>query len=101
VVLSDINASLSLVLAWSAALAAVGLALLVFTLIARPERLYGTLARWVELDEAYELGRLGVADEERLERFAQRLVGPALVLLFAWSFLAGALVVWSRLPGSR
>lgn len=88
-------------LAWTSALLAVGLALLVFTLLARPERLYGPLARWADLEEAYAQGRLRVADEERLDRLARSLVPPALLLLFAWSFLAGALLVWSRLPGGR
>ena len=99
--MSGAGAPVVLLLSLAASALAVGLALLVFTLLARPERLYGPLARWVDLDEALEQGTLGEDDEARLDRLARRLVIPALLLLFAWSFLAGALVVWSRLPGGR
>ena len=42
-------------------------------------------------------GRMGEEGRQRLVRVAERLAVPALILLFCWSFLTGALLLYGRL----
>ncbi len=86
-----------LVLAALLSAADVALGLLVFTLLARPEALLGALARVTGDGAAWDAGRLDDAGRRRLLHLAERAALPALLLLFGWSFLCGALLLAARL----
>lgn len=74
----------------------VALASLVFVVHARPESTLGWFATLSGQRGAWLEGRLDEAEERRLLDLAERSGWPLLGLLFAWSFLCGALLVWSR-----
>lgn len=76
---------------------AVLLAVLVFILMARPERAIGWLCALQGMRGTWLAGRLSEQDEARLLTLAQRLGFPALFLLFGWSFVCGALLTWAQL----
>lgn len=80
-------------LALLAALLTLGLGMLVFALIARPEGFVGLLARLSDDGPAWDEGRLDGAARQRLLALAGRLGWVGLAALFSWSFLAGALLV--------
>ena len=80
-------------LALLAALLTLALGVVVFTLIARPEGFVGPLARLTGEGRAWDEGRLDGLARARLLGLAERLGMVGLLLLFAWSFLAGALLV--------
>ena len=73
------------------------LALVVFVLIARPERMMGWLSTLSGMRETWLSGRLSEADEAQLLVLARRLQLPLLALLFGWSFFCGAILTWTRL----
>lgn len=73
------------------------LGLVVFSLLARPEAFMGLLASLTGDGAAWEEGRLDEAGRLRLLTLSSRASYLALILLFAWSFLAGALLLASRL----
>ena len=73
------------------------LALGVFTLVARPEQLLGVFASLAGEREAWDSGRLDEATRQHLLTLARRAQTPALIFLFGWSFLCGAVLTWSRL----
>lgn len=73
------------------------LALVVFVLMARPERALGWLCFFNGMHEIWLAGRLSEEDETRLLTLARRLGGPSLLLLFGWSFVCGALLTWAQL----
>lgn len=73
------------------------LALVVFVLIARPERMMGWLSSLSGMREVWLSGRLSEKDEVRLLNLAHRLRLPLLALLFGWSFFCGAILTWARL----
>ncbi len=79
------------------ALSDVLLGLVVFALLARPEAFLGVLAGWTGESRAWDEGRLDELGRLRLLALADRAAVPALILLFAWSFLAGAALLASRL----
>lgn len=68
------------------------LAGLVFTLVGRPSRALGFLCAVTGRRADWDAGRLPESDELRLLGMADRLRLPALVGLFAWSFVVGALL---------
>lgn len=80
-------------LALLAALLTLGLSIFVFTLVARPENFVGALARLSGDGAAWDEGRLDGLARARLLRLAERLGIVGLLLLFAWGFLAGTLLV--------
>ena len=73
------------------------LAGLTFAGIARPDALLGLVATWVGEGQAWEEGRLDRSGRERLLGVVERAQTPALIVLFGWSFLCGALLAWLRL----
>ena len=73
------------------------LALGVFVLIARPERMMGWLSTLSGMREVWISGRLSEKDEARLLNLARQLRLPLLALLFGWSFFCGAILTWARL----
>ncbi len=79
------------------ALSSILLALGAFVLLARPEQVLGWLAILGSLREVWLSGRLSEEEEDRLMAMAHRLQGPALVLLFSWSFFCGAVLALVRL----
>jgi hypothetical protein len=68
------------------------LAGLVLTLVGRPSRALGPLCSLTGQRADWDAGRLGEADEARLLLLADRLRLPALIGLFAWSFLVGGVL---------
>ena len=85
--------------ALSAALALLNLllGLGVFALVARPEMFLALVASLLGERDALLSGRMGEEGRQRLVRVAERLAVPALILLFCWSFLTGALLLYGRL----
>ena len=75
----------------------VALALAVFVLLARPERVMGWLCSLSGMREVWLSGRLSEQDEARLLDLANRLRLPMLALLFGWSFFCDAILTWARL----
>ena len=73
------------------------LALVVFVLMARPERVMGLLCRLSGMQEVWLSGRLSEQDEARLLDLAHQLRAPMLALLFGWSFFCGAVLTWAQL----
>jgi hypothetical protein len=67
--------------------------MLEFALIARPEGFVGALARLSGEGRAWDEGRLDGPARQRLLTLAGRLGDVGLIALFAWSFLAGALLL--------
>lgn len=84
-------------LAAAAALLDLLLSLVTFALLARPELFLGLIAQAVGVGEAWRTGRLDEEGRTRLLRVAERAGVPALALLFGFSFIAGALLLLSRL----
>ena len=68
------------------------LALFIFVLLARPEKLLGVLARVAGVREEWRRGYLMEADRERLLHLGRSLGFPALLLLFTWSFFCGVMI---------
>lgn len=87
------NQALVLILAVSD----LALALGVFALVARPEATLGLFAALTGDKEALDDGRLDEASRQNLLTLARRAQTPALILLFGWSFLCGAVLTWARL----
>lgn len=73
------------------------LAAAVLTALARPRVLAGVLAWRQGMGEQWQLGELAWEREEALLTGATSLRAPLLALLFAWSFLTGAVIAASRL----
>ena len=73
------------------------LALGVFALVARPEQVLGLFASLTGDKDALDEGRLDEASRQHLLMLARRSQTPALILLFGWSFLCGAVLTWARL----
>lgn len=73
------------------------LALVVFVLIARPDRAMGWLCTLSGMREVWLSGRLSEKDEARLLDLAHQLRVPMLTLLFGWSFFCGAILTWAQL----
>ena len=80
-------------LALLAALSTLALGVVVFSLVARPEGFLGAMARLSGEGRAWDEGSLDGVARARLLRQAERLGVIGLLLLFSWSFLAGALLV--------
>ena len=72
------------------------LAVVVFVVHARPEITLGWFAALTGRRSAFLEGRLREDEEQRLLELADLAGWPLLGLLFAWSFLCGALAVWAR-----
>jgi hypothetical protein len=70
---------------------------LVFVLFSRPEAVLGLLARAVGVREGWRQGRLTEAEEDELLAMGGRLRWPLLAAVFAWSFVCGAVLSWSRM----
>lgn len=68
------------------------LAGLVFTLCGRPSVALGPLCSLTGQRADWDAGRLDEATEARLMLLADRLRIPALIGLFAWSFLVGGVL---------
>jgi len=81
------------------ALAAISvvLAMVTFLVLARPELGAAWTARRMGLWEAYTAGTLEVEVEEALFRTVRTARIPLVLLLFGWSFCAGAVIALSRL----
>ena len=73
------------------------LAILVFVLIARPERLMGLLAYLGRLQEEWRSRRLSLDQEEQLLNMAKRMQLVALLLLLGCSFFSGAIIAYLQL----
>lgn len=73
------------------------LSLGVFALAARPELFLGLIAALLGERQAWLSGRMREEERQRLLGLAERACVPALILLFGWSFLTGALMLASRL----
>jgi hypothetical protein len=84
-------------LVWVLGASNVFLAVLVFVLMARPERALGLVCRLSGMTDVWLSGRLSEAEEARLLVLARRLGWLLLVLLFGWSFVCGAILTWSQL----
>lgn len=84
-------------LAATVALLELLLSLGAFALVARPEAFLGVFALLLGEREAWLSGRMDEAGRARLVSIAERARGPVIILLFAWSFLTGALLLLSRL----
>lgn len=73
------------------------LAMAVFTLLARPERFVGFFAAAAGEEERWQAGQLDEVEQDQLLGLARAAQKPALLLLFAWSFVTGAVMTWARL----
>ena len=82
----------STVLVYGLGLSNLMLAMLVFVLLARPDKMMGLLASVNGRSEEFRLGRLGQQDYRRFLELAEGLHWPAIALLFGWSFFSGALI---------
>ena len=73
------------------------LAMLVFVLIARPQRLMGLLAYLGKLQDEWRARRLSLEQEQQLLNMANRMQLVALLLLLGCSFFSGAAIAYLRL----
>ena len=73
------------------------LALVTFLVLARPELGAAWTARRLGLWEGYSAGTLELEVEEALFRTVRSARVPLVLLLFGWSFCAGAVIALSRL----
>lgn len=67
-------------------------AMVVFVLITRPEKMFGIVSYFADLREEWATGTLGEEDYARLFRIANRLQWLALFCLLGFSFLCGSLI---------
>jgi hypothetical protein len=79
------------------ALSDVLFAVFVFSLHARPELARLTAARLLGDHEVYESGLLAPDDERRVEILTVHVRRMALLIMFVWSFVVGALIGLTRL----
>lgn len=76
--------------------AALVIAALVFVAHARPDAALGLVARATGDEVAWLEGRLSEDTERRLVRVVEGLQWPLTALVFAWGFVAGALMALSQ-----
>ena len=73
------------------------MALSVFVLMARPEKMMFFLAYLGGTQAKWEQGLVDEQEEQRLMFLAKRLQSVGLLMLFAYSFLCGALISYLQL----